>query len=1286
MTRAPLIPSSLRTGATLLTWFLALSLVPLLVISPVVAAVYSESFDVDTNWNCFGSCPAYGDKAYADVAYPQVTFSAALAFRQTEATQDGFPATHSGAYAWRLQNAAGSSWQAKITTGGVGTFSVWVRRWDSSPDPNYTVEYSTDNGSAWTTVQIINNAWLGSSDWKQVTGTINVSNGPGDTDDILIRITRTAGERLMVDDFEMSDMAGDAPPAVASTTPSNGATNVAANADLVVTFSEPVDTAAGWYLIECTLSGNHLATQSGGPTTFILNPVADFTPGESCTATIYAGQVTDQDTDDPPDEMEANHTWSFGLASGSACATELFISEYVEGSSYNKAVEIVNATGSSVDLAAYSVYLSFNGGTSQSTIPLSGTLNDGDVWLLCHSSASFATSCDQTSGSLSFNGDDAVALRRNGANIDVIGQIGTDPGTEWGTGDTGTADNTLRRKSSITAGDTDGSNAFDPAFEWDGYPSDTFDGLGSHTVDCSEQAPSVAATTPANGAAQVATNADITVTFREPVNVAGSWYTIDCDGSGSHTATVSGGPTAFTLNPDSDFLQCEQCTVTIVAAQVTDQDTDDPPDAMEADYSFDLTTACACATISQIQGLGASSPCDGMTPSTLSGCVTGVTATGFYLQDVAGDGSSISSDGIYVYMYSTWANLQGLQAGYEATVAGGEVQEYYGATEVYNPDSVTKGAVCTLPSPIAVQQIQALGDANPTLYETVEFMRVQMPIDGHVQGPTRRYVSRFPTGDPEIGFVPWGLVGSLPRSPRIFEDDYAGYGSLNYLSGACSKDLPDVDFGDRIQSAGLIGVMAYNFDKWQLVADETLSQALTVTDNPDVSDVEPALAADEFAICTFNVENLFDRVDDGDGDVGDWVPASDAEYQAMLQKRARAIVEDLRECTLIGIQEIEGKEAVWSALLAEIVALGGTGFAWDYYESMDSRDITVGVLYDASRATLVGSTQRQGCTSTDYGVDYGDAQAPRVVANPCTAGTYPLHTRPPYVGTFQVTNGPQVVLIVNHFKSMSEGAEVTRPRREAQAEHNAALVYEYSATIPNVAVVGDLNDHLGSTSIGILNNATTSDGQTLVNVHLAHVTQADRYTYNFSAESGVLDYVYLSKAFDAYHRASSPVHINADFPEVAPLGSDNCPGGTCVFGGAPLDASSHASSDHDPVFVRLGNAPTALILASFAASPRAGAVLVEWETATEMDTLGFNLYRSDAPGADPICLNDLLIPAQAPGSPLGALYTWLDAGLWSGQTYYYWLEDVDVHGVATRYGPLSAMAGYYRFYLPLVRR
>ena len=194
----------------------------------------------------------------------------------------------------------------------------------------------------------------------------------------------------------------------------------------------------------------------------------------------------------PIDRLARAATLAFVLAalpsSARAQATELFFSEYVEGSSNNKALEIFNGTGAAVNLAAgaYSVQMFFNGSpTPGLTINLTGTVDAGDVYVLAHSSANAAilAVADQTQGSGWFNGDDAVVLRRGIIVIDVIGQIGFDPGAEWGTGLLSTADNTLRRQLTVVAGDADGSDAFLPSAEWNGFATDTFGGLGCHTAD-----------------------------------------------------------------------------------------------------------------------------------------------------------------------------------------------------------------------------------------------------------------------------------------------------------------------------------------------------------------------------------------------------------------------------------------------------------------------------------------------------------------------------------------------------------------------------------------------------------------------------------------------------------------------------------------------------------------------------------------------------------------------------------------------------------------------------------
>jgi hypothetical protein len=117
--------------------------------------------------------------------------------------------------------------------------------------------------------------------------------------------------------------------------------------------------------------------------------------------------------------------------------------------------------------------------------------------------------------------------------------------------------------------------------------------------------------------------------------------------------------------------------------------------------------------------------------------------------------------------------------------------------------------------------------------------------------------------------------------------------------------------------------------------------------------------------------------------------------------------------------------------------------------------------------------------------------------------------------------------------------------------------------------------------------------------------------------------------------------------------------------------------------------PTAVTLASFTAMPHAGAIRLDWETASELDNLGFNLYRSDHAAGPYTQLNEVLIPSQAPGSMQGAVYTWEDRAVAAGTTYYYKLESVDSRGRPALYGPVTASPErVYRYavYLPLVSR
>ncbi len=170
-----------------------------------------------------------------------------------------------------------------------------------------------------------------------------------------------------------------------------------------------------------------------------------------------------------------------------AQCTELFISEYVEGGGLNKAIEIYNPSGATVDLSAYTLKIYVNGSSSGSApIALTGNLMSDSVYVVVNSGASTAlkNKADLLVGALSFSGDDAVVLRNNGADIDIFGEIGVDPGSSWSANGVSTKDKTLLRKFSIQTGVSVNPSGFDPSVEWDMLAKDDFSNVGMHTSAC----------------------------------------------------------------------------------------------------------------------------------------------------------------------------------------------------------------------------------------------------------------------------------------------------------------------------------------------------------------------------------------------------------------------------------------------------------------------------------------------------------------------------------------------------------------------------------------------------------------------------------------------------------------------------------------------------------------------------------------------------------------------------------------------------------------------------------
>lgn len=159
---------------------------------------------------------------------------------------------------------------------------------------------------------------------------------------------------------------------------------------------------------------------------------------------------------------------------------DLFISEYCEGTANNKALEITNPTEAPVDLSNYALHVYNNGATSPTnTYTLTGTLGAGDSFVVVSpdADAEWQAYADALSQVTWFSGNDPVALLKNGVYIDIMGEVGYNSSTPITVGTGNMELHTLRRKLEVTTGTTDWDLG---QGQWDVYPANTIDNLGSH--------------------------------------------------------------------------------------------------------------------------------------------------------------------------------------------------------------------------------------------------------------------------------------------------------------------------------------------------------------------------------------------------------------------------------------------------------------------------------------------------------------------------------------------------------------------------------------------------------------------------------------------------------------------------------------------------------------------------------------------------------------------------------------------------------------------------------------
>lgn len=273
-------------------------------------------------------------------------------------------------------------------------------------------------------------------------------------------------------------------------------------------------------------------------------------------------------------------------------ATDLIISEYVEGSGNNKYIELYNGTAANINLSQYELRLYVNGsGTATVGTPaMTGTLAPGATIVYRNTSATIYGGATTVNSAVNFNGDDAIALYRTAAPVgfvDIVGNIGCDPGSAWTSGSHSTVDRSLVRKYPVCTGVT-----VDPATtcpfptlvsEWDVNGVDVITNLGSHYMDCS---PVVNFTLATSSPGEAAGTVLVGLTFQGTVpagtvtiniaNGANCFYTTDYtttpDGSSGNITLSFGanpGTITFPVALVNDVLNEADETITFTIASAT---------------------------------------------------------------------------------------------------------------------------------------------------------------------------------------------------------------------------------------------------------------------------------------------------------------------------------------------------------------------------------------------------------------------------------------------------------------------------------------------------------------------------------------------------------------------------------------------------------------------------------------------------------------------------------------------------------------------------------------------
>ncbi|MFL5802960.1 MAG: ExeM/NucH family extracellular endonuclease [Roseiflexaceae bacterium] len=681
-----------------------------------------------------------------------------------------------------------------------------------------------------------------------------------------------------------------------------------------------------------------------------------------------------------------------------------------------------------------------------------------------------------------------------------------------------------------------------------------------------ESAPSIASTSPTNGATNVIVNTAISLTFSEPVTVTDSWFNIACTGSGVHSASVSGGPTSFALNPDADFANGESCAVTVVASQVADQDADDPPDTMAANYSFSFTTIASpncgdpATLIHTIQGSGTASPLAGSNV-TIEGVVVGDyqgsgQLGGYHVQEEAADADAdpATSEGIFVADTSFPVSV-----GDMVRVTGTIAELPSGSASLTQLSGVSSTSICSSgqsDTPTAVMlPITSLGNweryegmlihiaQNLSVTENFTLGRygeVSLSAGGRLDNPTNVVA-------PGVAAI---ARQDLNDRSRILLDDGNGQQNIDptiYPSGGLSASNT-LRSGDTVN--GLTGVLEQRFGVYRVQPVGPISFSAS---NPRGATPEPISGT--LKIASFNVLNYFN----GNGLGGGFPTSRGATTAAEFTRQRAKIISALLaiDADVVGLMEIENDAKPNSAvedLVGGLNAVAGAG-AYAFIDTglIGTDAIRVALIYQPASVTPIG----------DYAI----------LDSSVDSRFIDTRNRPSLAQTFEeVGTGERITIAVNHLKSKGSACSGDPDTGDGQGNCNstrtnaASALVDWLTTDPTASgdadylIIGDMNSYAKEDPIGAILNAGYTD---LIDQFIG---SAEAYSYVFDGQSGYLDHALASTTLITQVTGLAEWHINADEPIALDY---NVEFKSANHINTLYSAGPYRSSDHDPVIVGL---------------------------------------------------------------------------------------------------------------------